>query len=187
MSEKLVGVDKLKLRDVFVSFVKIGAFSLGGGLAMIPMMEKELVQKHRWLTNEGFMDVISLSQAMPGAFAVNVASNVGYQLKGVKGSVVAIVGNILLPVAIILALAMSFHYIQGNTIVERIFKGLRPAVVALIAAPVFNMARTAHVTWRNCWIPIVSALLIWLCGVSPVVIILSAIFLGIIYEKIVKK
>ena len=187
MSEKIIRTQEIKLSDMFVSFLKIGAFSFGGGLAMIPLMEKELIIKHKWLTKEEFLDVISLSQAMPGVFAVNVASCVGYQLRGVKGAVSTIVGNIMLPIIIILIFAMSFHFVQGNTVVERIFMGLRPAVVALIAAPVFDMARTAQVTWRNCWIPIASAVLIWLCGVSPIVVILSAIFLGIIYERVLKK
>ncbi len=151
---------------------------------MIPLMEDIIVDKRHWLDREEFMDILSVSQAMPGVFAVNMATNIGYKLKGVKGSVVAVVGNIIVPVAIILLLAMVFRQFRENQVVEAVFKGLRPAVVALIAAPVFKMAKTARISWQNCWIPILSALLIWLMGVSPVIVILVAAIGGFAYSRI---
>ncbi len=151
---------------------------------MIPLMEDIIVDKRHWLDREEFMDILSVSQAMPGVFAVNMATNIGYKLKGVKGSVVAVVGNIIVPVAIILLLAMFFRQFRENQVVEAIFKGLRPAVVALIAAPVFKMAKTARISWQNVWIPIFSALLIWLLGVSPVIVILVAAIAGFVYSRI---
>lgn len=169
---------------MFYSFFKIGTFTIGGGYAMIPLMEDIIVDKRHWLDREEFMDILSVSQAMPGVFAVNMATNIGYKLKGVKGSVVAVVGNIIVPVAIILLLAMVFRQFRENQVVEAVFKGLRPAVVALIAAPVFKMAKTARISWQNCWIPILSALLIWLMGVSPVIVILVAAIGGFAYSRI---
>ena len=173
-----------RYRDLFYSFFKIGTFTIGGGYAMIPLMEDIIVDKRHWLDREEFMDILSVSQAMPGVFAVNMATNIGYKLKGVKGSVVAVVGNIIVPVAIILLLAMVFRQFRENQVVEAVFKGLRPAVVALIAAPVFKMAKTARISWQNCWIPILSALLIWLMGVSPVIVILVAAIGGFAYSRI---
>ena len=170
--------------SLFYSFFKIGTFTIGGGYAMIPMMEDIIVNKRQWLGKEEFMDVLSISQAMPGVFAVNMATNIGYKLKGVRGSVVAVLGNILVPVLIILLLAACFRQFRENQVVEAIFKGLRPAVVALIAAPVFGMAKTARISWRNVWIPILSALLIWLLGVSPVLVILVAVAAGFVYGRL---
>ncbi|MCQ2265531.1 MAG: chromate transporter, partial [Bacteroidales bacterium] len=113
---------------------------------------------------------LSVSQAMPGIFAANMASSIGYRLRGPIGAVIAVIGNILMPIFFILALALFFHHFRGNAIVESIFKGIRPCVVALIAAPVFTMAKNAGISWRNCWIPIVAALLIWLLDISPILI-----------------
>ncbi|MBR4198862.1 MAG: chromate transporter [Bacteroidales bacterium] len=169
---------------MFYSFFKIGTFTIGGGYAMIPLMEDILVDKRQWIDKEEFMNILSISQAMPGVFAVNMATNIGYKLKGVRGSVVAVLGNILVPVAIILLLAIFFRQFRENQVIEAIFKGLRPAVVALIAAPVFSMAKTARISWQNFWIPILSALLIWLLGVSPVIVILVAGLAGFVYGHI---
>ena len=170
--------------ELFVSFFKIGTFTIGGGYAMIPLMEKELVDRRQWISREEFLDMMALSQAMPGIFAGNMATSLGYKLRGVRGALAAIAGNILVPIGIILLLAIFFHHFQDNRIVEAVFKGIRPAVVALIAAPVFKMAKTAKLSWHNCWIPIAAALLIWLLGISPVWIILAAAAGGFIYGKI---
>lgn len=175
---------KVRYWDLFYSFFKIGTFTIGGGYAMIPLMEEIIVDKRQWIDKEEFMNILSISQAMPGVFAVNMATNIGYNLKGVKGSVVAVVGNIIVPVAIILLLAIFFRQFRENQVVEAIFKGLRPAVVALIAAPVFSMAKTARISWRNVWIPLLSALLIWLLDVSPVIVILLAGAGGYLYGRI---
>ena len=176
----------VKYCDIFWSFIKVGAFTIGGGYAMIPLMQRELVTRHGWLSDEDFMDEVALSQAMPGVFAVNMASMTGYRLRGVRGAIVATVGNVLMPIVFILALAVFFRTFRDNPVVERIFMGLRPAVVALVAAPVFTMARSAKVTWSNVWIPVVSALLIWLFGVSPIVVVLVAALLGYIYSLITR-
>lgn len=166
------------LTALFLSFFKIGAFTIGGGYAMLPLMERELVDRRQWVDRADFLDLVALSQSMPGVFAVNMATSVGYRLRGIRGVVAAIVGNIAMPVAIILLLALFFQTFRDNAAVNHIFMGLRPAVVALIAAPVFTLARTAGLTWRNAWIPVLSALLIVLFGVSPVWVILAAVLLG---------
>ena len=173
-----------KYCDIFWSFLKVGAFTIGGGYAMIPLMQRELVTRHGWLSDEDFMDEVALSQAMPGVFAVNMASMTGYRLRGVRGAIVATVGNVLMPIVFILALAVFFRTFRDNPFVERIFMGLRPAVVALVAAPVFTMARSAKVTWSNVWIPVASVLLIWLFGVSPIVVVLAAALLGYLYSRL---
>ena len=173
-----------KYCDIFWSFFRVGTFTIGGGYAMIPLMQREFVDKHHWMSEEEFLDQVALSQAMPGVFAVNMASMTGFRLRGGRGAAVAVAGNILMPVLFILLLAVFFRAFRDNVIVERIFHGLRPAVVALIAAPVFTMAKSAKVSWRNVWIPLLCALLIWLMGVSPVLIVLAAALLGYLCSKI---
>ncbi|MCR5193072.1 MAG: chromate transporter [Bacteroidales bacterium] len=168
-------------RQLFLSFWKIGAFTIGGGYVMIPIMEQELVDRRGWLSREEFLDYMSLSQAMPGVFAVNMATCVGRRLGGMKGVVCAVLGNILMPIALILLLAIFFRFFRDNVIVDRVFMGLRPAVVALIAAPVFRLAKSAKLSWSTIWIPVVAALLIWLLGVSPIWIVLAAIAGGLLW------
>lgn len=173
-----------KYCSLFYSFLKIGGFTVGGGYAMVPLMEREFVERRGWISSDEFLDYISLAQSMPGVFAVNMATLVGYKLRGVAGSIVAVVGNILLPVAFIVALAMFFRAFRENHYVNAIFLGLRPAVVALIAAPVFNMARRQKLSWRTVWIPVLAAVLIWLLGISPIVVILVAAVAGFAWGKL---
>ena len=175
-----------KYCDIFWSFFKVGTFTIGGGYAMIPLMERELVDRHGWLTDAEFLDQVALAQAMPGVFAVNMAALAGHRLRGLRGAAAAIVGNILMPIVFILLLAMFFRAFRSTPWVDSLFQGLRPAVVALIAAPVFRMARTAGVGWRNCWIPIVSALLIWFLGVNPIFVVLAAIAAGYLYSLVAR-
>ena len=176
-----------ELVRIFWSFFKIGTFTIGGGYAMIPLMEKELVNRRGWLSQEEFLDTLALSQAMPGVFAANMATAVGMKRRGVLGAAAAISGNIFMPVLMILLLAVFFRHFSDNHWVESIFKGVRPAVVALIAAPVFKMAQTAGISWRNAWIPVLSALLIACLGVSPVLVVLAAAVGGFLYGAIVRR
>ena len=172
--------------DLFITFSKIGGFTIGGGYAMIPLMEKEIVEKKSWLSKEEFMDILAVAQATPGLFAMNMASHIGYKLRGTLGGIVGSFSVALPSIVSILLIAMFFQAFRDNIYIEKIFRGIRPAVVALIAAPCFSMARSAKLTLRNIWIPIVSALLICSFGISPVVIILSAGIGGYIYGKMKK-
>lgn len=169
----------IKYCDLFWSFFKIGTFTIGGGYAMIPLMERELVDRQQWLSRQDFLDQVALSQSLPGILAVNMAAGVGYRIRGVRGSVAAIVGNIIMPVIFILSLAVLYRLFRHNAAVEHFFMGVRPAAVALIAAPVFKLAKSAQIGWKTCWIPILCALLIWLWGVNPIFIILAAVALGL--------
>ena len=169
--------------EAFSIFFKIGAFTIGGGYAMVPLIENEIVTKRNWLAKDDFIDLLAISQSSPGILAVNISIFIGYRLKGVMGSVVTALGTVLPSFLIILAIALFFHNFKDNTVVERIFKGIRPAVVALIAAPTFSMAKSAKINRYNLWIPVVSALLIWLLGFSPIWIIIAAGVGGFLYGR----
>ena len=130
---------------------------------MISIIQREIVEKHSWLPADEFLDLLAVAQAMPGILAVNIASVIGDRLRGLKGSIVAALGTILPSFCIIIAIAIFLtpDTIKNNPTLTSIFKGIRPAVVALIIAPVLTTARAAHITWRTVAIPIAVALLIY--------------------------
>lgn len=152
-----------RLRDLFLTFAKIGAFTFGGGWAMIAIMEKEIVHKNHWLEKEEFLDQLAVAQSMPGILAVNISVAVGDKIRGTIGSMASALGTILPSFTIILAIAIFLtpDIIKNNPVVSKVFMGIRPAVVALIVAPVLTNARSAKISWRTAWIPIGAALLIW--------------------------
>ncbi len=169
--------------EAFSIFFKIGAFTIGGGYAMVPLIEDEIVTKRNWIAKEDFVDLLAISQSSPGILAVNISIFIGYRLRGICGSIVTALGTILPSFLIILAIALFFHNFKDNTVIQRIFKGIRPAVVALIAAPAFSMAKSAGINKCNVWIPVVAALLIWLLGFSPIWIIIAAGVGGYVWGK----
>ena len=174
------------LLSMFFTFAKIGAFTLGGGYAMVPIMEKEIVDRKGWLTREEFMDILIVAQSTPGLFAINMASHIGNKARGVLGGVIGSLGVALPSIVVILLIAMFFRTFKDNIYIEKIFMGIRPAVVALIAAPCFSMARTAKISIYNLWIPVVACILITAFGVSPIWIILVAGLAGYVWGLIRK-
>lgn len=168
----------------FGTFFKIGLFTIGGGYAMVPLIEEEIVNKKQWIAKEDFIDLLAIAQSVPGVFAVNLSIFIGYKLRKFPGALAMALGTILPSFLIILGIALFFQRFKEYEAVENIFKGIRPAVVALIAAPTFNMAKSAKINKYNVWIPIVSALLIWLLGVSPVYIIALTGVGGFIFGKL---
>ncbi|MDE5878313.1 MAG: chromate transporter [Muribaculaceae bacterium] len=148
--------------QLFTSFFKIGAFTFGGGWAMISIIEREIVDKRHWIERDDFLDLLAIAQSLPGILAVNIATAVGDKIKGTRGSVLASLGTILPSFIIILAIAIFLtpETIKSNRALSAIFMGIRPAVVALIIAPVITSAKAAKLTWRTVWIPLVVALMI---------------------------
>ncbi|WP_018108772.1 chromate transporter [Bacteroides propionicifaciens] len=170
--------------QLFRIFFKIGAFTIGGGYAMVPIIENEIVTKRQWISKQDFVDLLAIAQSAPGILAVNISIFIGYKLKGVKGAIVSTLGTVLPSFIIILMIAMFFQSFKNNIYVEKMFKAIRPAVVALIAAPTFSMAKTARISKYTIWIPVVSALLIWLMDVSPVWIIAVAGVGGFVWGRL---
>lgn len=168
----------------FSIFFKIGIFTIGGGYAMIPLIESEIVDKHKWLEKKDFIDLMAIAQSTPGVFAVNMAIFIGYKMRGFKGSIVTTLGTVLPSFFIILAIALFFQQFKEYQMVENMFKGIRPAVVALIAAPTFNVAKSSNINRYTIWIPIISTLLIWLLGISPIYIIIAAGLGGYLWGKL---
>lgn len=160
--------------QIFTTFAKIGAFTIGGGYAMIPLIQEEVVNKKRWIEEEDFMDVLAISQSAPGLLSVNISIFLGYRLRGTKGSVVATLGSVLPSFLIILMIAMFFAGYQDNPTVMKIFKGIRPVVVALIAVPMINMAKKAKLNIYTAALAVATALLVTFFKISPIYILLVA-------------
>ena len=173
--------------------MKIGTFTLGGGYAMLPLIQREVVDRQAWIDEEEFLNMIALAQAAPGLIAVNSAIFIGWRIGGWRGVCGAVLGAVLPSFLIILGIAVLFREWKELPAVEAVFKGVRPAVVALIAAPLVKMARSAMGNpsrpphkggeFRKALpllISLVAALLIWLGGVNPVWVIVATIVLTLI-------
>jgi chromate transporter len=151
------------LWQLFSTFFKIGAFTFGGGWAMISIIEREIVDRHHWISREDFLDLLAVAQSLPGILAVNIAVAVGDKVRARRGSVMAAAGTIMPSFLIILAIAIFLtpELINSNPVLIKVFKGIRPAVVALIVAPVISSAKAAKLNLKTVFIPIIVALLIW--------------------------
>ena len=167
--------------QLFWTYLKIGTFTIGGGYVMLSMIEREIVDRKGWIDREEFMNMIALAQAAPGLIAVNSAIFIGWRIGGWRGVIATVLGAVLPSFLIILAIAMVFQSYKDLPAVEAVFKGIRPAVVALIAAPLCRMAASAKITWATAIIPIAGALLIWLGGLSPVWIIFVTVIATLLY------
>lgn len=136
--------------ELFLSFFQIGLFSFGGGYAALPLIEQELIHVQGWITNQQFIDILTLSEMTPGPIAINAATFSGNQVAGIFGGVIATIGVTMPSVIIVLTLAYFFFKYQSLTMVQGIIQGVRPAVVALIAAAgvtIFMTAMFGHSDW----------------------------------------
>ncbi len=172
------------LLDLFIAFFKIGAFTFGGGYAMISVIEQEVVTKKKWLSETEFVDMLGTAQSLPGPISINSSVYVGYKLRGTLGAMVAAIGTALPSFVIILLLAIVFTDVQDHPTIEKIFKGIRPAVVALIVAPLVRLSQKTGITYKTVIIPIAAALLVWKLGISPIYIIIAAATGGLLFNWI---
>ena len=168
---------KVSLWEIFAVFAKIGAFTIGGGYAMIPLIQAEM-SRRGWIGDDDLPDIVALSQSAPGVMAVNISIFAGHRLRGFKGSLVATLGSILPSFVMILAIAMFFTAFKDNPWVVRAFQGIRPVVIALIAIPMVNMARKSCTSWWKWLLAVASLVLVAFLNVSPIYIILCVLVLG---------
>ena len=150
---------------------------------MIPLIEEEVVNRKQWVSKDEMIDLIAIAHSCPGVFAINISTFIGYKLNKTRGAIATTIGTALPSFLIILAIAMFFSQFKDNPYVAAMFKGIRPAVVALIAVPTFNLGKRAQLNMWTIWIPVVSSLLIWLLGLSPIWIIIAAGIGGYVYGK----
>lgn len=166
--------------ELFVAFLKIGLFSFGGGYAMIPLMEKEVVDINMWLTLPQMVDIISVSQMTPGPIAINLATFVGYKTAGFWGSLSATMGVVLPSFIIVLMIAKYYNKFKKLDVVQRVFKGIRPMTVALIGSATFLIAQSSLIDVKTVIIGAVSFVLLKYTKVSMILLILVAGISGIL-------
>ncbi len=165
-----------QLLEIFWSFLKIGAFTFGGGYAMIPLIQHEVIHKRRWIEERDFLDLLTLAQTAPGPIALNTAVFVGYKRRGYLGALSAIMGVIVPSFLVILVVAIFFASIRDNAYVDAAFKGMRPAVVALIVAPIVGL--TNGMRWWLIAVALAVALVVWHFGISPVWFLIAGAVVG---------
>lgn len=162
-----------RYRDLFATFSKIGVFTFGGGFAMLPLIENEVVDSRGWLKQEEFIDLLTLAQSIPGPISLNVAAFVGYKTRGYKGAITAVLGVVIPSFTILLIVALFFSSIRHNAVVEAAFKGMRPVVIALIAAPTINFLRRMPLSMII--ISLGSIAIFALLGISPIYLLIVAV------------
>ncbi len=168
-----------QLLELFWSFFKIGCFTFGGGYAMIPLIRREVIDDRKWIAEHEFLDLLTLAQSAPGPISLNTSVFVGYSVRGYAGAVAAILGIVVPSFTIILIVALCFSDVRDNPVVNAAFKGMRPAVVALIVGPVLSLAWGMH---RALYLVIAAtALIVWGLGWSPVWLLLAAAAAGILW------
>lgn len=172
------------LWQMFLTFLRIGAFTFGGGFAMIPIIQEEIVENRKWIAEDDFLDTISIAQSSPGPIAVNISIFIGYRIKGLKGALVCTLGAILPSFFIILLIAMSFSKFRDNRILEKVFAGIRPAVVALIFSAVYTLSYRSHFHYKGLIVALIATLVIVFFNINPIYLILTGAIGSVILNKL---
>ncbi len=167
--------------ELFMVFFRIGLFTLGGGYAMLPLIEREIIDRKKWIESEEFLNVLAIAQSLPGPIAVNTATFVGYKLRGVSGCLAAVLGTVMPSFLCMILIALFFVGIKDNATVAAVFTGIRPAVAALIAASAWSLWQKAKMTRLTGGLAIAAALCVWLAGLSPAWIVLAVALAGAMY------
>ncbi len=168
------------LPAIFFTFLKIGAFTIGGGYAMIPLIRREVVEKSGWISEEDFLNGLAAAQSCPGPIAINLSIYVGLHVRGAWGMAVAVLGTVLPSLISITLIAELFMHYAEQPLVRGAFHALKPAVVALIAVPLIQMVRSAELNLSNFWVPVAAMILVGIFGVSPIWLILAAIVFSVL-------
>lgn len=179
MKDSAVLQPKPSLWDLFTAFARIGVLTFGGGVAMLPMLEKECIEKHQWATEDEMMDYFAVGQCTPGVIAVNTATFIGYKTRGTVGGIVATLGVVFPSFAIIVAMASVLKMFQDNVYVMKAFSGIRVAVCALMLSAVLRLAKKAVTNIPTAVVAVVSFALQVFLGVSPVYIAIGGIAIGL--------
>ncbi len=182
------------LWELFIIFARIGGFTFGGGYAMLPMLQKEVVENKKWATSDELMDYFAIGQCTPGIIAVNTATFVGYKIKGVPGGIIATLGVVSPSVVIITIIAAFLQNFQDIVYVQYAFGGIRAAVVALILSAVLKLGKKSVIDIITGVIFVIVTLLSIFTDLSPAIFVVAAGLCGIIIggcrkdsEKKVKK
>lgn len=175
------------LAQLFVSFAKIGVMTFGGGLAMLPMLERELVENKKWVTSQEILDYYAVGQCTPGIIAVNTATFVGYKKSRVLGAIIATLGMVFPSLVIISVIAAVLSNFADIPAVQHAFAGIRIAVCALIASAVIKLAKSNVKNFKQIIIAVCAFIIIAVFGASPVVVVVASAVAGLLLGKFGKK
>ncbi|MGL5354073.1 MAG: chromate transporter [Clostridium sp.] len=165
---------------LFFAFLKIGSFSFGGGYAMLPFIEREIVDESNWLSMPEFMDIIGISQMTPGPVAINSATFVGYKIYGVFGSIAATLGVVLTSFILVSIISKTLEKFKNSTIVKAALLGMRPVLIALILSAFLDLAKESYLDVKSLIITAIIGALLLSKKIHPILIIVVAAVLGII-------
>ncbi len=171
------------LLEIFVTFFRVGAFTFGGGLAMLPLFEREVIDNKGWVEKEDILDIYAISQSLPGVIAVNSSTFIGYRLAGVPGAIAAITGVMAPSLLIIILIAGFFTQFRQNFYVAKALKGVRAAVAALIFLAAYRIGRASLKGAFGLIMAVVAFLLTLLTDMNVIYIILAGGLLGIMVSK----
>lgn len=169
-----------KLLKLFWIFFKIGAFTFGGGYAMIPLIEREMVEKQKWISGDEFIDMFTVAESVPGAIAINTSTFIGYKVAGFWGAIVAVFGVALPSFLIITIIAAVFSQFQDLPLVKAAFEGIRAAVVALITVSGIKIAKSAIKNKIDMLITLVAFVLLVFVDVHAIVLIILGAIAGLL-------
>ncbi len=168
-------------KALFYMFFKIGLFTLGGGPAMIPLVQKELVDDRKLISGSDFLDLVAFASGLPGAIIVNLSIFIGNRLNGVKGALVSAAGAVLPAYLSMIALATVFTSISNSKLVQAAFLGIRPTIIVLIATSVYNIARYSEYDRQGKCFALFALLALLVLDISAVLVIISAGFVGAVF------
>ena len=172
------------ITEIFCTFLKIGPVTFGGGYAMIPMIEREVVTKKQWVKVEDVTDVFAVAESVPGAIAINSATFIGYRIAGVAGAIAAMAGVLIPTFLIVIALSMSYLYFKDNPAMEAAFNGIRPAIVALICFAAYKIGLMAIIDKTTLVVAFVTVFVLLFLHFHPAIIILGGAITGVCLVKI---
>lgn len=176
-------MDMRELWELFMIFCRIGAFTFGGGYAMLPIIQREVVEKRNWATDDEILDYYAIGQCTPGIIAVNTATFIGYKRKGIIGGIIATMGMVFPSLVIITTIASFFNHFQDYEIVQHAFGGIRIVVVALITGTVIKMGKQSIKDWVSIGICILAFLTIVFMDISPIIVTVVSATVGIIIKN----
>jgi len=175
------GPRQVALGQIFASFAKVGAVLFGGGYAMLPLLEREVVNRRGWCASRDMVDYFAMSQLVPGVVAINAAMLVGHRLRGFWGTVMAMAGVVFAPFFVILAYAVAFDRLAGSKLLADAMSGLRPAVAGLMLGVAYTLFRRSRATRLGLVVSVLVAGLVLGCGVSAVQVILGGVAAGVVW------
>ena len=172
--------------DLFITFAKMGVCTFGGGLAMLPILQREVVEKKKWATDEELTDYYAIGQCTPGVIAVNTATFIGYKEKGALGGIIATMGMISPSLIIITVIAAFLSNFAHLPVVIHAFAGIRACVCALIFSSVIKLAKKSVVNWWSAIIFLVVLVLSAFVGLSPVLLVILAGVCGLAISSCIR-